>query len=41
MTAISNSWAPVSAAIDNNAWVRRGLVVLLFAFILYVFIRLR
>jgi branched-chain amino acid transport system permease protein len=31
MSAISNAWAPVGTAVENNAWIRRGLVVLFFA----------
>jgi branched-chain amino acid transport system permease protein len=30
MTAIRNFFAPMRAAIDSNAWLRRGLIVLLF-----------
>ena len=34
MSAISNAWAPVSAAVDENKWLRRGLVGLFFAFLI-------
>src|SRR5690348_5915396 len=31
MSAISNTFAPIRTAVDENKWLRRGLVVLLFA----------
>jgi branched-chain amino acid transport system permease protein len=34
MSAIRNAWAPVSSAINDNKWVQRGLVVLLFVFLI-------
>jgi branched-chain amino acid transport system permease protein len=34
MSAISNAWRPVSTAIDENKWLRRGLVGLFFAFLI-------
>jgi branched-chain amino acid transport system permease protein len=34
MSAISNAWAPVSTAVDQNKWLRRGLVALFFAFLI-------
>jgi branched-chain amino acid transport system permease protein len=34
MSAISNTFAPVRTAIDANPWLRRGLVVLLFALLI-------
>jgi branched-chain amino acid transport system permease protein len=34
MTAVRSVTAPMGAALDNNAWLRRGLVVLFFAFLI-------
>jgi len=34
MSAVSNFFAPVRNAVDDNKWLRRGLVVLLFAFLI-------
>jgi branched-chain amino acid transport system permease protein len=33
MSAVSNAWRPVSTAVDENKWVRRGLVGLFFGFL--------
>jgi branched-chain amino acid transport system permease protein len=34
MSAISNTFAPVRNAVDDNKWLRRGLIVLFFAFLI-------
>src|SRR6186997_2260267 len=34
MSALSNAWRPVSTAVDENKWLRRGLVGLFFAFLI-------
>jgi len=33
MSALSNAWRPVTTAVDENTWLRRGLVALFFAFL--------
>jgi branched-chain amino acid transport system permease protein len=34
MTAVRNFFAPMRNALDSNAWLRRGLIALLFAFLI-------
>ena len=34
MSAIANAWRPISTAVDENKWVRRGLVGLFFGFLI-------
>jgi branched-chain amino acid transport system permease protein len=33
MSALSNAWRPVTTAVDENKWLRRGLVALFFGFL--------
>jgi branched-chain amino acid transport system permease protein len=33
MSALSNAWRPVTTAVDENTWLRRGLVALFFGFL--------
>jgi branched-chain amino acid transport system permease protein len=34
MSALSNAWRPVTTAVDENKWLRRGLVALFFGFLI-------